>query len=317
MARRFSPVIGTLLCASIFLAAAAVAQEKTKAKQPEASTPADPHAADRAAIGEALKSLSKAFAGRDAKALAGHWTSEGEYENESGVSLKGREALAAAFSKFFAKTPELKSEVQPGGLRFLAKDTAMSEGKVAVQRGPTVPTTYAKYSALLVRDEGTWRLAKLTESPWDKTSLDELAWLEGEWKTAAGENADIRTVYKWSSNRKFLHGQFTIKEKDKRLSLSGLQIIGIHPATGQLHSWVFEADGGVAEGEWERDDDHWTIQAGGTLADGADLAETNVLRRVSNDVFTWQSVYRSLDGVDVADLPPVKVTRVKSDKSEK
>jgi uncharacterized protein (TIGR02246 family) len=303
-----------LVSVGLLQSVSAIAQEKAKAKPTEAAAPADPHAADRAAIAEALKSLSKAFASRDPQIVAGHWTAEGEYENEAGVSLKGREALATAFSGFFAKTPELKSEVQPGGLRFLSKDTALSEGKVAVQRGPTVATTYARYSALLVREDGKWRLAKLTETPWDETSLDELAWLVGEWKTAAGENADIRTVYTWSSNRKFLQGQFTIKEKDKRLTLSGLQIIGIHPTTGQLHSWVFEADGGVGEGAWERDDGHWMIQAAGTLGDGTEFAETNVLRRVSNDVFTWQSVYRSLDDSEVADLLPVKISRVKSEK---
>lgn len=279
-----------------------------------AAADADVHAADRAAIGETLGSLSKAFAGRDAQAVAAHWSSEGEYINESGVSLKGRESLVAAFSRFFAKTPEVRSEVQPEALRFLSKDLATSEGKVAVQRGPIEATTHAKYSAILVREEGKWRLARLTETPWSETSLDELAWLEGEWKTEAGENADIRTVYSWSPSRKFLHGNFTIKEKDKRLTLSGLQIIGIHPATGKLHSWVFTADGGVGEGAWERDGDHWTIASGGTLADGSKLGETNVMRRVSSDVFTWQSIERALNDREVADLPPVKISRVKSEK---
>jgi hypothetical protein len=157
-------------------------------------------------------------------------------------------------------------------------------------------------------------LAKLSESASEESSLQALSWLEGEWKSAAGEKAEIRTIYSWSPNRKFLHANFTIKEKEKGISLSGQQIIGIHPATGELHSWIFEADGGVGEGEWQRDDDHWTVEASGTLADGSELSQTNILRRINDDLFTWQSVYRSLDGKELADLPPVKVTRVKSEK---
>jgi uncharacterized protein (TIGR02246 family) len=304
--------LGVFISFLLLLTCAAGAQEKGKPKAAE--PPADPHAADRLAIADLFRSLGQSFAGRDAQAVSAHWTAEGEYENEGGVALKGREALANAFSQFFVKNPELKSELQPGALRFLAKDAATSEGKVAVQRGPAQATTYAKYSATLVREDGKWRLAKLAESPWDESSLTELAWLEGEWKSVVGEKAEIRTVYTWASNRKFLHGRFTIVESDKRLSLSGLQIIGIHPATGKLHSWVFEADGGVAEGEWDRDENHWTIESSGTLADGSAIEQTNILRRINNDTFTWQSVYRTIDGNEVADLPPVKITRVKSEK---
>lgn len=305
-------LVGTFACAMLFVLHGIWAQEKVKPKSVDAA--GDTRAADRAALADVFKSLSKAFAARDPEAVAAHWTAEGEYENEAGVALKGRTALVTAFSGFFVKTPEVKSEVQPGASRFLAKDAAVSEGKVAVQRGPTLPTTYAKYTALLVREDGKWRLAELRESPWEESSLQQLSWLEGEWKSAAGENAEIRTVYTWSSNRKFLHGQFTITEKDKGLSLTGQQIIGIHPATGQLHAWIFEADGGVGESQWQRDDDHWMIQATGSLSSGGEMSETNVLRRINNDLFTWQSVYRSLNGNDLADLPPVKVARTKVEK---
>jgi len=78
--------------------------------------------------------------------------------------------------------------------------------------------------------------------------------------------------------------------KEKNLALSGNQVIGVDPATGLLHSWTFESDGGVGEADWSRDGDHWVLDADGTLADGRSLTETNVLRRVNEDTFTWQSV---------------------------
>jgi hypothetical protein len=53
------------------------------------------------------------------------------------------------------------------------------------------------------------------------------------------------------------------------------------------------------------------LDATGTLADGRTLTETSILRRVSDDEFTWQSIDRSLEDDALTDLPPVKVTRLK------
>lgn len=285
------------------------------AQQNSQTAPAgDARAADRAAIAESFQSLRTAFAAGDGQAVAAHWTSEGEYENDSGVSLKGNGAIATAFAAFFAKTPELKVESQPGHLQFVGKDTAVSEGKVGLQRGPALPMMYARYTALIVREQGKWRLARLSETALNQASLQELSWLEGEWKSAAGEKAEVRTVYTWLPGRKFLRAQFTIKETDQPLALAGQQIIGVQPSSGLLHSWTFEADGGVGDGVWERDGEHWVIQSTGTLSNGSELIQTNILRRISDDLFTWQSVYRTLDGEKLADLPPVKISRVKSDK---
>lgn len=283
---------------------------KPKNTDAPAGAAADARAADRAAIAAMHDSFVKAFEARDAAALAGHWTTEGEYENEAGVTVQGRDALAKGFAFFFAKTPEVKAEMKPAALRFLGRDTAAGQGTVTVRRGPAEPATRARFDALIVREEGRWRLAKLSESPADEPSLDDLAWLIGQWKTSRGEGAEILTTYTWAPNKKFIHVDFTLKEKT--LSLSGKQVIGVDPATGRIRSWTFEADGGVGVGDWSRDGDHWTIEASGTLVDGRSLTETNVLRRVNDDTLTWQSVNRLLDDEEFADLPPVKVTRVKA-----
>ena len=66
--------------------------------------------------------------------------------------------------------------------------------------------------------------------------------------------------------------------------------------------------------DWSRDGDHWKLELAGTLGDGRRLTETNVVRRVNNDTMTFQSINRTLDGADFADLPPVKITRIKSEK---
>lgn len=295
----------------VFSNAMTSAQEgpKPKPAAKPADAKADPRAADRAGITAMLQSFVKSFESRDPESFAAHWTAEGEFENDQGTTVQGRAALVKAFTAFFAKTPELQAEVRPASLRFVGRDTAVGEGSVTVRKGPTVPASNARFTALLVREEGKWRLAKFSESPAEGPTIADLGWLIGEWKSSIGEGAEIRTTYSWSASKKFIYVDFTLKEKT--LALSGKQVIGVDPATGQIHSWIFEADGGVGETDWSRDGEHWVLEADGTLADGRTLTETNVLRRVNDDTLTFQSTNRLLDDEELPDLPPVKVIRVK------
>jgi uncharacterized protein (TIGR02246 family) len=285
-------------------------EPKPKPKIQPAAT--DVHAKDRTAIRDAMTSFAKAFEARDAKKLAAHWTAEGEHQTVRGATVRGREALEQGFGEFFSATPEVLADVQPEALRFLSKDAAVEEGVVTVRKGSTAPAAKARYRALLVREEDRWRLASLSESPDDSVSLGDLGWLVGEWKSTSGGGAEIRTTYTWDANRKFIHVQFSIKEADR--TLSGKQVIGVDPATGMIHSWTFEANGGVGEADWSRDGDHWVLDAVGTLPDGTTLRQTNILSRVNADTFTWQSTERTLDDSELADLAPVKVTRLKAEK---
>ncbi|MBX9791205.1 MAG: SgcJ/EcaC family oxidoreductase [Pirellulales bacterium] len=311
-------VLGTALLAAGFgssLGPARAQEGAGRPTRPAAAPSAAPPAArakDSAEIRELLTSFAKAVEARDAKALAGHWTAEGEYHNAQGVRANGRDALEAGFTTFFAKTPEVSADLQAASLRFLSADSALQEGTVTVHRGPAAPTTRAHYSALLVREQGKWRLAMFSESERDESPMEDLAWLIGQWKSAAGEGVEVQTTYSWDANKKFIHAQFAVKGKER--AASGHQVIGVDPETGELHSWTFEANGGIGEADWNRDGDHWLLTATGTLADGSSLAESNILRRVNEDTFTWQSIDRQLDDAPLDDLAPVKITRIKTEK---
>ncbi|MBL9125672.1 MAG: hypothetical protein JNG90_18680, partial [Planctomycetaceae bacterium] len=206
-------------------------------------------------------------------------------------------------------TSELTAEVRPESLKFFARDAAVEEGTVTVRRGAVEAPTRARYTLLLVREEGNWKLANLRETPAPEADLSDLAWLIGEWKSSAGEGAEIHTTYSWTPSKKFIRVDFDIKERDR--SFAGTQIIGRDPATDTIHSWTFEADGGIGEADWSRDGENWELAADGTLADGSTLTEKNILTRINDDTFTWQSVDRELDESELPALPPVKVTRVK------
>jgi len=298
-----------LVCFLACSARDSFAQSDASSKARPAATVSKVHAADQAAIEGVLQSLTKAIAARDAKLLAANWTAEGEFENAAGLVLSGREALESGFAELFARTPEASAEIRSATLRFVSPDTAIGEGHVTVRRGPAQPSMEASYDALFVRDGDTWRLAQFTESSVEEASIQDLAWLIGEWNTASDQGVEIRTTYSWDKNEKFIQLRFARKEAD--LALSGTQMIGIDPATGLIRSWIFESDGGIGEAHWTRDGDHWILDANGTLVDGSTLQETNVLRRINGDTFTFQSIDRLLDGEPLPDLPPTKLTRVK------
>jgi hypothetical protein len=151
-------------------------------------------------------------------------------------------------------------------------------------------------------------MAVVREWPEEGITLQEIAWLIGSWK-ARTKNGEVRTTYSWGLGKKFIQVKFTIKDKDR--TVTGMQIIGKDPRSDQLRSWVFEDEGGFGDAVWTMDGKRWVLEAAGVQADGSELSATNILTRLDKDTFTWQSVDRTVDGEEVPDLPPIKVTRVK------
>jgi uncharacterized protein (TIGR02246 family) len=282
----------------------------TKARQEPKAAVGKDRPEDRAAIRAAMQSFVKAFESGDAKALAASWTAGGEYQREDGKTVRGRDALEKAFSQFFANSPKPKADLEPESIRFLSRDNAIEEGSVSVRRDASEPASPAHYEILFVREDGRWLVASLREQTEDDASpLRDLAWLIGDWKSK-DQAADITTTYSWDENKKFIQVRFKIKERDR--TLSGFQVLGTDPSSGDLRAWTFEAGGGIGQATWIRDGNHWVAESSGTFADGRTLTSTNILRRINDDTFTWQSINRRLGDGEIADLPPVKVTRLKA-----
>jgi uncharacterized protein (TIGR02246 family) len=277
-------------------------------EEPRPKAASDSRTGDSAAIRSAMQSFVEAFRSGDAKALAGHWTAEGEYLGEDGGEVRGREALEKSFAAFFAKHPKVHAEAQPESLRFVSRDVAIQEGTVTVRRDPSDPPVAARYEALLVREDGRWRFARLSESASEEDTLQALAWLVGDWKST-GQDVEVTTRYSWNDTKTFLKVHFSIKEKDR--TLGGDQFLGRDPASGEIRAWTFEATGGIGEGTWRRDGDRWVVETQGTLPNGDVLTATNILTKVNDDTFTWQSIDRTLGDEELPDLAPVKVTRIK------
>jgi uncharacterized protein (TIGR02246 family) len=277
------------------------------AKSAGAGQPAK-RAEDEAAIRKATADFIKLVEKGDAKALAAAWTEQGEYINDDGATIRGRAAIEAAYAKEFAKLKNLKIEITIESIRFPSNDSAIEEGYAKAYKGNSEQPTSSRYTVLHVREGGRWQIAVLREWPDEGVSLHDLDWLIGTWE-AKTDGAEVRTTYTWDDKKNSIRCQITIKGTDR--TITATQVLLKDPRNGQLRSWIFDDEGGFGDAAWTRDGKRWLIAASGVQGDGQELTAVNILAPVDRDTFTWQSTQRTLDGEELPNIAPVRVTRVK------
>jgi uncharacterized protein (TIGR02246 family) len=262
---------------------------------------------DTAAIKQAGQAFLKAYLSGDAKAVAARWTENGEYFTDDGTTFRGRQDIEKAYADLFArKKTASNAELEVTSIRFPSKDTAIEEGYFKAKNGKDAPTS-TKYSILHVREQGNWLMAVVREWPAEGNSLRDLEWLIGTWE-AKHDETEIRTAYAWWGDN-FIRVTITLKQKGR--TREGFQMICKDRSNGQIRSWTFDPDGSFAEATWSRDGNKWSLDSAGVSDDGSVMAATNILTRINDDAFTFQSVQRSVGGEEVADIPTVRVNRVK------
>jgi uncharacterized protein (TIGR02246 family) len=299
-----------ILLAGSLLGILAVGFVTADDRSPKSKTEEDAHAADRVAIRTTMQSFAAAFQKGDAAAAAAYLTSGAELIPYEGSPIRGREAIQQAIANHFAKNARPKIKLEVESVHFPSRDTAVEEGDIQVTTEKEATATN-RYSVLYVREDGKWLLAMIREWPSERAALRDLDWLIGSW-AAKTPDAEAQTAYEWFGNKSFIRAHFTVRQKDR--SFTGMQLIGADPKTGELRTWTFEYDGGVGEGTCTRDGNKWVFETTTAMADGSVLTATNILVHVNADTFTWQPVNLTVDGEKIADLPPVKVSRVKTEK---
>lgn len=268
--------------------------------------------ADEKAIRQTAVGYAKAFNARDAKAIAELWTPEGELVNEQGQEFRGRKAIEKEFAGIFAEHKNLAAEIVVNSVRFPAKDVAVESGTGWVRTTAGVPVSAARYVAIHVKQEGKWQIASVREMryipPSNYENLKDLNWLVGDW-TAKADGKTIRIQCQWDANKNFLWRTYSVEEGDKKTK-SGRQVVGWDPIAGQVRSWHFDDDGSFGQEYWTRDGDRWLGEASGLLRNGGQSRALNVLIRLDDNSFTWQSVRRTLNGAVLPDVPRVTLQRV-------
>ena len=93
------------------------------------------------------------------------------------------------------------------------------------------------------------------------------------------------------------------------LTCPGMQIIGWDPAAKVIRSWTFDSDGGFAEATWENKKDRWYIRNHGILADGRKATMTNVIKKIDDNSFSWQTIERTAGGEILPNIDEVVIVR--------
>jgi uncharacterized protein (TIGR02246 family) len=287
---------------------APAAEEK---KTPEQAAPKDDSSADLSAIRAAGLAFVEAFNKHDAKAVADHWTDSGEYVGEDGASLSGRPAIEKAYAAFFADNPEAKIRVVVDDLRLLSDDAAIEDGRTMVEPPPAGAPAIGKYTAVHVKRDGKWLMATVrdtrVETPSAYRNVADLEFLIGTW-TAEEHGAKNRSVCRWVANKSFVERRYATTAADGT-TISGVQLIGWNPQGGHVESWNFSSDGGHAVGVWSPIEDGWQAEVTGVTGDGTPTAAVNVLRRLDDDAYVWQSIDRTAAGMPLPDTGEIVLKR--------
>jgi uncharacterized protein (TIGR02246 family) len=271
-------------------------------------------AGEVAAIHKQAEAFVKAFHKADAKALAAFWTADGDYTDQTGRHLKGREAIEKAFRELFSEHKDLKVRITGLSLRFVSPDVAIEDGTSEVFSADGAPPSRTRYTNVHVKKDGQWLLSSVRDAPYAPPSnyehLRGLEWAIGEWAAENDRGEAERLSLSWTDNQNFILGTFTASVRGVSVGRA-THWVGWDPQAKRVRSWIFDATGGFGEGAWTRDGNRWIIKTKSVLQDGKNATGTFVLGRVGAQTLSLQHKDRTVDGKAVPDTKEFKLKRVK------
>jgi uncharacterized protein (TIGR02246 family) len=307
-------IAGVLVAA---LAAAAVAQQAKPNRQatgtaagPQAALPAHARQDDEKAIRSAAEAFAKAYNAGDAKTLASLFIAGGEIVNEEGESVQGQEAIERIFADIFHAHPKSQIKFAIQSIRFLGDSLAIEDGTTTVTHASDQPVERNRYTVVHAKQDGKWRMASardLPDAPSGSDEIKQLAWMIGEWIDES-PTALVITSYRWADEGRAIVSEFKVQVGGKP-AMTGTQRIGWDPLMKKLHSWVFDSEGGVAEGVWTRSGGQWIIKMTGATHDGKMSSSTNTITAASKDRLMWQSRDRVVGDEMQPNIEPIPLVR--------
>jgi uncharacterized protein (TIGR02246 family) len=285
------------------------------------STPATPAAEQEKSSGQsgpatqAISDLAKGYMAAynkgDAKAVASFFAEDADYIDADGQLTKGRAEIEKLLATAFQENPGAKLEISVDDVKQLTPDVVVTRG-VATVSPESGAAEATRFQVIRVKKEDQWQISHLTETPAPAPSaysqLQALEWLVGSWTDKAGDQT-VETKIDWAASKNFLTRTFKVHENEQE-ETDGWEIIGWDPDRQQIRSWIFDSNGGFGESTWSNDGEHWLIKASNTLPDGGHSTAENVLTRVDDNTFTWESQNRTLNGELQPSIEKVEVQRV-------
>jgi uncharacterized protein (TIGR02246 family) len=313
MRKVMSSLIGTALVVGIGLTASVAQQVQTKNSTPKAATAtAAPSEAEKA-VRAVLRSFGEAFNKADLTALVAMFHDDAAIIDSEGTSTRGREAITQQYTDAFATNPGIQIEAQTETVRFLTPDVAQAEGQARLST-PGAAIQAVRFSALIVKRDGPWKLAELRDypgpvkdiTPYER--LKELEWIVGDW-VDENEDAKVTSSIRWADNQSYLVRTYSVEIQGEK-AMSGTMFIGWDPQTGQIKSWVFDSEGGHGEGYWIRaNENQWIVKAQGTLRDGRPTSATQIHTILNKDAVKTSSIDRIIGGEIAPDIEEIVMVR--------
>ena len=276
------------------------------------SAPAEPgQSDDLRALRELVGKFTAAYNAGDAPALAALFTEDAEIVGADGSVTAGRAAIAGRFAAAFADDPGATITINPESVRLLDADSALEKGTATLTAGDGSAPETVRYSVVYVKRDGRWLHAVVRDEPEPEPTpherLRELEWMVGEWVNESDDDV-VATTCRWTDDGNFLVRDFDVKI-DGRVALRGTQRIGWDPLHRQFRTWVFDTEGGFAEGLMARHGHRWLIKATGVRPDGQPAAATSVVTVLGKDRVGWQVSDRTVGGVAVPDIDQFVMVR--------
>lgn len=264
------------------------------------------------AIRQSADEFVAAFNRGDAAAVAALWTEDGDYTDESGQVFAGREAIEKAYAEFFKEYPGVKMKLTIDSVRQPNAAVAIEQGSATLEPEPAGASGGTRYTAIHVQVDGKWLMASVRDARIEPgpahAGLEPLAWLVGSW-TAAGPSATAESTCRWIANKSFLQRSYQVHSGGAAV-VSGEQMIGWNPVSGNIQSWSFASDGGFSLGTWTPTSGGWAVESAGTTGEGMPTYAVTLVRPLDSEAFAWQSLARSAAGAALPDTNEVVFKRV-------
>lgn len=245
---------------------------------------------------KALAALSKAFNAHDAKTVGELFTPSGEFISGDDDVFQGREAITKEFAALFENKRKSSVELTADDVREISPGILTIECVATFPAGEDSEAAEVDFVAMLVKQaDGRWLLASV-RSEGERSlrtphaHLKQLEWLLGEWVDESDEST-MHTNTRWSEDGNFLITDFTIHAAGRKV-MSGTQRIGWDGSLEKFKSWVFDSEGGHAEGIWTEIDDRWIVKSTGVRPDGDACSATNTYEQKGADAYLFSSTER-------------------------
>src|SRR5262249_42316135 len=156
-----------------------------------------------------VATFAKIYGAADGVALSELFLDDATIVDPDGNATRGKAAIAEMYATSFQEAVGLKVEPTVEEIRFLSADVARVDGRSGLSSANSAATEFTRFSALLVRREGKWRIAEIREYPTAAAEvtpherLKELEWMVGDWVDESDDNR-VQSSVRWADKKSYL-----------------------------------------------------------------------------------------------------------------